>query len=128
MNIQGTIDQIFEQETIKSAKGDFTKQAFVISTGDKYPKKTYISTWGDNTDALSALKPGDDVIVSVTLESREYNNRWYTEVKGTNIQLADQAPKKPINRKAAESPVEYKPTTSSAFEGGKVEDDDTLPF
>ena len=36
--------------------------------------------WGDKIDQFSINK-GDQVEVSIDLESREYNGRWYTDVK-----------------------------------------------
>ena len=40
--------------------------------------------WGDKIGEFN-LQQGENVEVSVDLESREYNGRWYTDVKAWKI-------------------------------------------
>ena len=40
--------------------------------------------WGEKIDEF-AIKQGETLKVSVDLESREYNGRWYTDVKAWKI-------------------------------------------
>ena len=40
--------------------------------------------WGDKIDQFN-LQQGEAVEVSVDLESREYNGRWYTDVKAWKV-------------------------------------------
>ena len=40
--------------------------------------------WGDKIDQFN-IKQGETVEVSVNLESREYNDRWYTDVKAWKV-------------------------------------------
>ena len=40
--------------------------------------------WGDKIDQF-AIKQGESLVVSVDLESREYNGRWYTDVKAWKV-------------------------------------------
>ena len=40
--------------------------------------------WGDKIGEFN-LQQGENVEVSVDLESREYNGRWYTDVKAWRI-------------------------------------------
>ena len=50
--------------------------------------------WGDKIGEFN-LQQGENVEVSVDLESREYNGRWYTDVKAWKVakdsMLADNA-------------------------------------
>lgn len=66
--------------------GKWEKQEFVIETDDQYPKKICISLWGDNIKKLESVQEGDKLTVSVNIESREYNERWYTDVRAWRIQ------------------------------------------
>ena len=43
--------------------------------------------WGDKAQDAATLKPGEAVTISANVESREYNGRWFTEVRG----MADRA-------------------------------------
>ncbi len=68
------------------------KQEFVIETVESYPKKVCANLWGDKTDALQNINIGDQVIVSFNLESREFNGKWYTDVKAWKIEPTATAP------------------------------------
>lgn len=82
LEISGKVSQILPLETGEGKNGPWKKQFFIIEFMDgNYPKKLSISAWGDKTDALRSLQPGMDVKVSFNVESREYNGRWYTDVK-----------------------------------------------
>jgi hypothetical protein len=43
--------------------------------------------WGDKIDQF-VIKQEENLIVSVDLESREYNGRWYTDVKAWKVTRA----------------------------------------
>ena len=40
--------------------------------------------WGDKIDQFN-IKKGENLVVSIDLESREYNGRWYTDVKAWKV-------------------------------------------
>ena len=40
--------------------------------------------WGDKIDQFD-IKKGEQLTVSIDLESREYNGRWYTDVKAWKV-------------------------------------------
>ena len=69
--------------------GKWEKQEFVIETEDQFPKKVCISLWGDKIKSLEDVSEGDKITVSVNIESREYNERWYTDVRAWRIQKED---------------------------------------
>ena len=46
--------------------------------------------WSDKIDEL-AIKEGENLVVSIDLESREYNGRWYTDVKAWKVTRAGAA-------------------------------------
>ena len=41
--------------------------------------------WGDEIDA-SNVQPGEQITASIDVQSREYNGRWYTDVKAWKIE------------------------------------------
>ncbi len=88
LEINGKLVKVMEQVTGESRNGGWVKQEFVIETFDQYPKKICCSVWGDKTEQLRRFQPGDDVKVSFNLESREYNERWYTEVRAWKLDPA----------------------------------------
>lgn len=70
----------------KSGNGEWKKQEFVIETQSQYPKKVLFSLWGDKTEQINGLQAGDDVKVSFDPESREYNGRWYTDLRAWRVE------------------------------------------
>lgn len=80
MEISGKIIQILPAETGEGRNGPWKKQSFIIETQEQFPKKVCIQTWGDKIN-LNDYQEGDMVTVGVNIESREYNSRWYTDVK-----------------------------------------------
>jgi hypothetical protein len=85
MEIKGKVIQLLAVATGQGKKGQWRKQEFVIETPSQYPKKVCLSLWGDKIDQYS-LSMGDQVNVSVELESREYNGRWYTEARAWKLE------------------------------------------
>lgn len=84
MDISGKIIQLLPVQTGQGKNGTWKKQEFILETGDTYPKKVCIAVWGDKVD-MGSLKTGDLVDVSFDVESREYNGRWYTDVKAWKV-------------------------------------------
>jgi hypothetical protein len=85
MDLKGKIVQILPPQTGMGKKGQWKKQEFIVETQSQYPKKVCLSAWGDKIDQFS-LAVGDTVNVSVELESREYNSRWYTEARAWKVE------------------------------------------
>jgi len=82
MILQGIVIQLLPTETgTRKNGGQWNKQGYIVEYGDdKYPKQVAVYLWGD----LATNNPftlGAEVELEVDLESREYNGRWYTEVK-----------------------------------------------
>ena len=84
MEIKGKIVQLLDEQTGEGRNGTWRKKEYVLETGDQYPKKVCFNLWGDKIDQYP-VKEGDDVTVHFDVESREYNGRWYTDVKGWKI-------------------------------------------
>ncbi len=87
LDITGKILQIMPITTGTSKAGkEWVKQEFVIETQETYPKKVCISVMGDKTQELKKHVPGNEIKVSLNLESREYNGKWYTNVNAWRIE------------------------------------------
>lgn len=55
------------------------KQDIIVET-DGHPETICISVWGDKI-IQSQLQIGIELQIDCDLESKEFNNRWYTDVK-----------------------------------------------
>ena len=87
MEIKGRIIQILPLVTGTSAKGEWKKQDYILETEAQYPKKVCFNAWGDKVDQF-AIREGEELIVSIDIESREFNGRWYTDVRAWKVDRA----------------------------------------
>ena len=94
MEITGRIIQLLPLQTGQGKNGVWKKQDFVIETEGQYPKKVCISAWGDKVSE-SMLVVGKEVTVSFDIESREFNGRWYTDVRAWKVEEGGGAPVEP---------------------------------
>ncbi|MBN1119178.1 MAG: DUF3127 domain-containing protein [Bacteroidales bacterium] len=89
MEIQGKIIQLLPEQSGTGKNGQWRKQEYILETQDQYPRKVCFNLWGDKIDQ-NPVKEGDMVKVLFDIESREFNGRWYTDVKGWKIETQDQ--------------------------------------
>jgi hypothetical protein len=86
LDIKGRLVQVLPKESGEGRNGRWEKQQFVIETMEQYPKKVCIVLWGDKISLLDGVNQGDELTVSVNIESREYNGRWYTDVRAWKLE------------------------------------------
>jgi len=90
MQITAKLIQILPLQSGVSRNGEWKKQDIVVETTERFPKKICISIWGDKVQP-SQLKTGNMFTIDFDVESREFNGRWYTDVKAWKIESADTA-------------------------------------
>lgn len=114
------------QSGVSQAGNNWKKQEYVLETEDSYPKKVHFDFFGDKADQFP-LNVGDRVRLSFDIESREYNGRWYTSIRGWKAEAAA----------AAEVPQQGPAVAAAAPAGAPVppppafntpEASDDLPF
>ena len=90
MEIEGTLIQKLAVQSGKSARGDWAKQEFVIEYQDgNFPTKACFSVWGaDKVKDLEQFQIGDKIRLSFNVSSREYNGKWYTDLRAWRISQA----------------------------------------
>ncbi len=85
MEIKGKI--IFalpEQSGVSKTGNSWKKREYVLETLDTYPKKVHFDLFGDRADQYP-LNVGEVVNLSFDIESREFNGRWYTSIRGWKV-------------------------------------------
>ena len=93
MELVGRIVQILPLRTGTSKAGNPWKvQEYILETlGTQYPRKVCFELFGDNVDKFP-MQIGQDVTVSIDIESREFNGRWYTSIRAWNVVQGVAAP------------------------------------
>lgn len=89
LELSGKIIQILPEQTGTGKNGQWSRQDFIIETQEQYPKKVCFSAWGEKVSVLKTLKPDMGVNVSFNVESREYNSKWYTDLRIWKIDVQD---------------------------------------
>ena len=87
MQLTAKLVQLLPLQTGTGKNGQWKKQDIIVETDATYPKKICVSIWGDKIDA-SQLQPGNSLKIDFDVESREFNGRWYTDVKAWKIESA----------------------------------------
>lgn len=85
MNIIAKLTELLPLQTGMGKNGQWRKQDIIVETDTQYPKKICISIWGDKIDE-NQLVIGTVLDISFDLESREFNNKWYTDIKAWKIE------------------------------------------
>ncbi|GAB3921942.1 DUF3127 domain-containing protein [Larkinella terrae] len=125
MEITGKLVKVLPEQTGQGRNGTWTKQQFVIETIDQFPKQVCLMAWGDKAADLAQYVPGDTVKCAISIESREYNDRWYTDVRAWRIESADGAEPQPA---AAPAPRRSEPRATDRPLTTFEEEDNGLPF
>jgi hypothetical protein len=100
MELTGKIVKILPLQSGESTKGKWQKQEVVIEVDGKFPKKVCVSFWGELV-ANNKFEEGKTISVEADVESREYKDRWYTEVKAWRVNRSDFDQSEPTNRRQA---------------------------
>lgn len=86
---------------------------FLIETKGKYPKKVLLDGFNAVADVVNTLDAGDEVEVIYEPEAKEYNGRWYNQIRCVKLEMLTKNTKKAVAKK------------TQVVEN---EEDDQLPF
>lgn len=87
MEITGKLIQLLPDVSGESARGPWVKGGFVIETEGDYPRKVAFITFGEERVAMAKNIPMNTLVqVTFNPESREFNERWYTDLRASRIQ------------------------------------------
>lgn len=132
LEINGTLLSKFPVQSGTSARGEWAKQEFLLETSDNFRKKVLISAWGaDLISVLSGCKEGEVLNISFNIESREYNQRWYTDVRAWRIVKENREEERGDIRFRDSSASEPSPSPGDTGINGNDDEDseiDDLPF
>ena len=93
----------------QSARGAWQRQEviFDMKSQSQFPRKICV-TFFNKPDEVARLVVGTEYTVSIDVESREYNGKWYTDVRAWRIVPKSEVPPTPaggINPPAYNAPM-----------------------
>ncbi|GAB3795087.1 hypothetical protein GCM10028819_10540 [Spirosoma humi] len=133
LELVGKLIKVLPEVSGQSQKGPWSKQEFVLETLDaSYPKKVCLTAWGDKVADLKQFATGDTLKATFSAESREYNERWYTELRAFRIELTEgEGGSTPTPRSAPAQqarPAQQNQPAAMSFNSAFEEESNDLPF
>ena len=87
MQLSARLIQVLPPQTGMGKNGEWRKQEIIVETDGQYPKKVCVAVWGDKLNNVP-LELGSYLNIDFDVESREFNGRWYTDVKAWKVEVA----------------------------------------
>ncbi len=137
MEIQGKVIKILDALRFTSSKNgnEYIKNTFILETQGQYPKKIAFSVMGEDKFKQMNIVVGGNYNVSFDVESREWQQKWFTEASAWKAVCLDgQQQQAPVQQPPTAAPAAKPATTQSAQhqqktqESGGGENTDGLPF
>ena len=130
MEVKGRIIQKLDPVSGTSKAGNqWSKQEYVLETVEHFPRKIFFDFFGERANQYT-LNVGDMVNLSFDIESREYQGRWYTSIRGWKAEKIDEnaiaAQPQPGAAPAPAAPAPIAPQDVPDFQQSTQEDD--LPY
>lgn len=93
LEITGKIIAVLDKRTgVSNATGTaWSVQQYVIETHEQYPKKMCFDVFGEERIKQFAIQAGEEVTVSVDLDAREYQGRWYNSIRAWKVERVSSA-------------------------------------
>lgn len=98
MEIKGKIIAALPEVSGVSKTGNaWKKREYVLEDNSgQFPRKVAFTCFGDNADRV-VLKVGDEATIYFDIESREYNGRWYTDIRCWKAEVTPAGAPAPAN-------------------------------
>lgn len=113
MDLTGKVIAILEARSGQSQRtgNAWMIQEYVIEVPGTYPRKMMFNVFGEDRIKQFNIQPGEEITVQFDIDAREYNGRWYNDIRAFNVirgQIAQSVP-------AAATVAGSAPTASSPF-------------
>lgn len=122
VNVTGEIIAVLDAKRGNGAKGEWVTQTFVLKEqSDSYPKELAFDVFGQEKLDEFNIKMGDVIELEGNVESRAWQDRWFTSVKAFKV----------VNQSANVQPQQSAPqpqTASQSQQTSSANEDDSLPF
>ncbi len=92
IQVKGTVIQVLKPESgVSKAGKEWKKQEFVIETNEQFPKKVCFTLFGDKISLIDGIAEGTEVEVFFSVESRDFNGKWFHNINAWKIESASSA-------------------------------------
>ncbi len=121
MEITGKIIAVLpERGGISKTGNEWKTQEYVIETHEQYPRKVCFNVFGADKIAQFNIQTGEEMTVSFDINAREYNGRWFNDIRAWKVERGT-APA-PVDIPVIDAPK------AKIEDFGAANDADDLPF
>ena len=87
MDLTGKIIAIMEARSGVSARtgNPWMMQDYVLEVPGQFPRRMVFNIFGEERIKQFALQAGEEVTVQFDIDAREYQGRWYNDIRAYNI-------------------------------------------
>ena len=131
MEFTGKIIAVLEARGgVSSRTGNPWKtQDYVIEeTMGQFPKRMAFNVFGEENISRFNIQVGQELTVSFDINAREYNGRWYNDIRVWNVAPAAQAVAQPIAAAAQPSATVAQSAPAASSFTQAADDSSDLPF
>ena len=89
MEFEGVVYKIMPPVKGTSARGEWQRQEVIFDLPSEFSRKVCVIFFNKESE-VARLREGATYTVSFNLESREYNGRWYTDVRAWRVQSKEE--------------------------------------
>ena len=89
MEFEGVVYKIMPPVKGTSARGEWQRQEVIFDLPSEFSRKVCVIFFNKESE-VARLREGATYTVSFNLESREYNGRWYTDVRAWRVQAKEE--------------------------------------
>lgn len=82
----------------KTTGSPWSVQSYVIETKEQYPKKCCFEVFGEDRINQFAIQLDEDLTVSLDVDAREYQGRWYNSLRAWKVDRNVQQPAAPVQQ------------------------------
>ena len=122
MDFEGKVLEILPPVSGQSARGTWERQTVVFEQPNKQYGPELAVTFMNKAQEVANLRVGEIYLVSFDIESRNYQGRWYTDVRAWRVQPLQPTAAAPATEMP---PFMEEPQPSYAAGAGVVDD---MPF
>ena len=123
MEITGQIIAVLPERGGTSKTGNEWKmQEYVLETHEQYPRKMCFNVFGADKIAQFNIQAGDELTVSFDINAREYNGRWYNDIRAWRVERGVAPAAAPVYAPAIDAPK------ANAVDFSAQNEADDLPF
>ena len=124
MEITGKIIAVLpERGGVSKTGNEWKTQEYVIETHEQYPKKVCFNVFGADKIAQFNIQAGDEMTVSFDINAREYQGRWYNDIRAWKVERGTASGAAPMDIPVINAPKVEVPDFSKS-----ANDPDDLPF